>query len=85
MNRELYRYRIFFTKKDAARFIGHLDLQDVFQRTIKRAAISIAYSEGFNPHQLLSFAVPLPLGMYAKNEILEIWGKIVYHYNIVTR
>ena len=67
------RYRIFFAKTDAARFIGHLDLQSLFQKAIKRAKLPVAYSEGFNPHQLLSFAAPLPLGMTGHAEILEVF------------
>ena len=68
-----HRYRIYFTKEGTARFIGHLDLQRVFQQSINRAKLPVAYSEGFNPHQLLSFAVPLPLGMAGKEEIAEIY------------
>ena len=68
-----FRYRITFAKTDAARFIGHLDLQSLFQKAIKRAKLPVAYSEGFNPHQLLSFAAPLPLGMAGHAEILEVF------------
>ena len=68
-----FRYRIYFTKTDAARFIGHLDLQDLVQRAFKRTKLPVSYSEGFNPHQLLSFAAPLPLGTVGLGEILEIF------------
>jgi len=67
------RYRIVFEKTGVARFIGHLDLQSFFQRAIKRAKLPVAYSEGFNPHQLLSFAAPLPLGVAGYKEILEVF------------
>ena len=73
MSKTTYRYRIFFAKDGAARFIGHLDLQSLFQKAIRRAALPVAYSEGFNPHQLLSFAAPLPLGMAGLGEILEVY------------
>ena len=73
MSKQNHRYRVHFTKEAAARFIGHLDLQSLFQKAFKRAALPVAYSEGFNPHQLLSFAAPLPLGTAGKNEILEIY------------
>jgi len=68
-----YRYRIYFTKQGPIRYIGHLDLQKVFQQSINRAKLPVVYSEGFNPHQLLSFAAPLPLGMAGKEEIAEIY------------
>lgn len=72
MNRVFYRYRVYFSKSDQARFIGHLDLQSLFQKAFKRAKLPVAYSEGFNPHQLLSFAAPLPLGTAGKGEILDV-------------
>ncbi len=53
-------------------FIGHLDLLKLFQRTIKRAKLPIGYSWGYNPHQLITFAVPLPLGMSGVGEIMDI-------------
>ena len=55
-------YRIKFTKGEEVKYIGHLDVMRIFQRAIKRADLPIAYSQGFNPHQLLSFANPLTLG-----------------------
>jgi len=73
MNKTTYRYRVFFTKTDSVRFIGHLDLQSLFQRAFKRTSLPVAYSEGFNPHQILSFAAPLPLGTAGLAEILEIY------------
>ena len=73
LKQSYFRYRIIFAKTDAARFIGHLDLQSFFQKAIKRAKLPVAYSEGFNPHQLLSFAAPLPLGMAGHGEILEVF------------
>jgi len=45
------------------RYIGHLDFLKVFQKTIRRAGLPAVYSQGFNPHMQLSFALPLPLGM----------------------
>lgn len=72
MNRVTYGYRLKFTKTDKMRFIGHLDLLTYFQRAIKRANIPIAFSMGFNPHQLMSFTVPLPLGMASYAEYLDI-------------
>lgn len=66
------KYRITFSKHGPARFIGHLDLQTLFQRAIKRAGLPVAFSKGFNPHQLISFALPLPLGTTSDCELVEI-------------
>jgi len=66
------KYRIKFIKTGNVRFIGHLDLMSLFNMAIKRANIPIAYSEGFNPHQLLSFALPLSLGYHSNGEYLDL-------------
>ena len=69
---ERYKYRICFRKIDAMRFIGHLDLLRLFQRAVKRSGLPIAYSAGFNPHQLISFAMPLPIGHASVAEYADI-------------
>ena len=66
------KYRLKFIKTGNVRFIGHLDLMSLFNMAIKRASIPIAYSEGFNPHQLLSFALPLSLGYHSNGEYLDL-------------
>lgn len=66
------KYRITFAKYGAARFVGHLDLQTLFQRAIKRAGLPVSFSKGFNPHQLISFGQPLPVGMSSGCELVEI-------------
>jgi radical SAM-linked protein len=66
------KIRLRFAKTDTLRFIGHLDFLKVFQQTIRRSALPIAYSQGFNPHQILSFALPLPLGMESAHDYADI-------------
>jgi len=66
------KYRLKFTKSGNVRFIGHLDLMSLFNMAIKRAKLPIAYSEGFNPHQVLSFALPLSLGYHSNGEYLDM-------------
>lgn len=66
------KMRIRFSKTGTLRFIGHLDFLRVFQQAIRRAGLPIAYSQGFNPHQIISFALPLPLGMESINDYADI-------------
>lgn len=54
------------------KFVGHLDIMRYFQKLIRRAEIDIAYSEGFNPHQKMSFAQPLGVGMLSEGEYVDI-------------
>ena len=66
------KVRIKFKKYGALRFIGHLDLMRFFQKVIRRAEIPIAYSGGFNPHMVMSFASPLGIGITSDGEYLDI-------------
>ncbi len=54
------------------RFISHLDLQKLFKRLIKLAEIPVAYSNGFNPHELTNIVQPLSLGYESEGEYLEM-------------
>ena len=51
------KIRIKFSKQGAMKFIGHLDTMRYFQKAMRRADVDIRYSEGFSPHQIMSFAV----------------------------
>ena len=66
------KLRIQFSKYGPLRFIGHLDVMRFFQKAIRRAGIDISYSSGFSPHQIMSFASPLGLGVESRGEYLDI-------------
>ncbi len=66
------RIRIKFRKNGVMRFVGHLDIMRYFQKAMRRANIDICYSEGFSPHQIMSFAAPLGLGLTSDGEYLDI-------------
>lgn len=61
-----------FEKESIVRFISHLDLQRTFQRAFRRAKLPMAYSQGFNPHPLLSFGSALAVGYTSEAEWLDI-------------
>lgn len=63
---------VVFEKGERLRHIGHLDLMRAMQRALRRSGLPIAYSQGFNPHVLLTFAAPLSVGMPGRREIMEI-------------
>ncbi len=65
------KVRIKYTKSEYLRFIGHLDVMRYFQKAVKRAGLDIAYSKGFSPHQLMSFAAPLALGVTSEGEYFD--------------
>lgn len=64
--------RLKFSKIGSMRFIGHLDVMRYFQKAFRRANISISYSQGYSPHQLISFASPLGIGLSSDAEYLDI-------------
>ncbi len=66
------RLRIKFSKNGVMRFVGHLDLMRYFQKAVRRAGIDITYSEGFSPHQHMSFAAPLGLGLTSDGEYMDM-------------
>lgn len=66
------RVRIKFAKQGAMKFIGHLDVMRYFQKAIRRADIPIAFSEGFSPHMIMSFAAPLGVGLTSRAEYMDI-------------
>lgn len=66
------KIRIKFGKYGIMKFIGHLDMMRYFQKAMRRADIDIAYSEGFSPHQIMSFAAPLGVGITSDGEYLDI-------------
>lgn len=68
----MHKTRLRFSKSGALRFIGHLDFLRVFGQTVRRAGLPAAFSQGFNPHLLLSFALPLALGMESVNDYADL-------------
>ena len=73
------KVRIKFEKTDQMRFIGHLDLMRYFQKAMRRADIPIKYSEGFSPHQIMSFGAPLSMGVSGLGEYMDIELKEASH------
>lgn len=66
------KLRVKFKKYGPVRFIGHLDVMRFFQKTIRRAGIDVAYTGGFSPHQVMTFASPLGVGLTSNGEYMDI-------------
>lgn len=66
------KIRIKFAKYGTMKYIGHLDTMRFFQKAIRRAQIDVKYSEGFSPHQIMSFAAPLGVGIESTGEYMDI-------------
>jgi radical SAM-linked protein len=70
---EVIRVRIIFAKAGALRFVGHLDLHTIWERSLRRAGLPLAYTQGFHPGPRLQIASALPLGISGKAEIVDAW------------
>lgn len=68
----LSHVRMFFHKDGPSRYMFHLDLTRCMTRCIRRAGLPIWYTEGFNPHAYMTFALPLSLGAAGYYEIMDI-------------
>lgn len=66
------RLRIKFSKTGSMRYISHLDIMRFFQKALRRAEADVSMSEGFSPHMLMSFALPLSLGMESIGEYFDV-------------
>lgn len=66
------KVRVKFSKKGNIRYVGHLDTMRLFQRAIKVAALPVSYSQGYSPHSLVYFALPLAVGVSSEGEYMEI-------------
>jgi len=65
-------FRIKFEKTDVAKYISHLDLNRLFARSLTRAGLKLAHSEGFNPHPKIVFASTLSLGIDSLCEFTDV-------------
>jgi len=69
--RSIYRYRVSYSKVQKAKYLSHNDLNNIIQRSFRRANIPVVYSEGFHPKMVIAFLPALPLGMEGKEELFE--------------
>jgi radical SAM-linked protein len=66
------RLRITFAKGTALKYISHLDLTLAWERTLRRAEVPLAYSQGYNPQAKLQLASGLPLGYIGNAEVMDV-------------
>lgn len=68
----LKNVRVWFEKKDTARYISHLDLNRCMSRALHKTKLPVWYTEGFHPHIFLTITMPLSLGMIGLRESMDI-------------
>ena len=63
--------RVFFVKEGRLKYISHLDVTRCLSRVFNRCGLPIWYTQGYNPHPYLTFALPLPLGVDSRCESFD--------------
>lgn len=66
------KIRVRFSKKGKIRFVSHRDIARIWERSLRKAQIKIAYSEGFSPRPKISFGLALPTGNESEAEYLDL-------------
>ena len=69
----MVRIRITYSKTAGLRYTSNLDIHKIWERSLRRARLPLAYSQGFHPQPKLTQACPLPLGMTSRSEIIDVW------------
>ena len=64
--------RVFFKKEGRTKYISHLDLNRFMLKIIRKSKIPVWFSEGYNPHPYITFALPLSLGFESDYEVMDI-------------
>jgi radical SAM-linked protein len=67
------RIRVQYSKGPSLRFTGHLDMQRLWERLLRRTRLPIRYSQGYHPRARLNLASALPLGFISEAELLDFW------------
>ncbi|MCB2210002.1 TIGR03936 family radical SAM-associated protein [bacterium] len=67
------RIRVQYSKGPSLRFTGHLDMQRLWERLLRRTKLPIRYSQGYHPRARLNLASALPLGFISEAELLDFW------------
>ena len=69
----MQRIRVIYARTEPLRYTGHLDMQVVWERSIRRARLPLMYSQGFHPQPRINQACPFPLGMTSQMEVTDFW------------
>jgi radical SAM-linked protein len=68
-----FRLRIHYRKSGRLRWLSHLELLRALERSVRRADLAYAVTQGFNPHMKVAFGPALPVGTAGENEYYDVW------------
>lgn len=65
-------YILKYSRDERVRYISHLDFIRTFHRTVRRTDLKMSFSQGFNPHPVMTIAMPLSVGVTSDSEYIKI-------------
>jgi radical SAM-linked protein len=68
-----FRLRIQYAKAGRLRWLSHLELIHALERSVRRAGLAYAVTQGFSPHMKVAFGPALPVGPAGDNEYYDVW------------
>lgn len=66
------KYIVKYGRDDRVKFISHLDFVRCFHRAVRRSALNFEFSQGYNPHPVMTIAQPLPVGVTSECEYMKV-------------
>lgn len=66
------KYRIQYIQGDEVKYISHLDFLRTINRVFARADLPIKFSNGFNPHPVMTIGLPLSVGTTSVCDVLDV-------------
>lgn len=65
-------YILKYSRDERVKYISHLDFVRLFHRTIRRTGMNFMFSQGFNPHPIMTVAQPLSVGVTSDGEYMKV-------------
>lgn len=65
-------YILKYARDERVKYISHLDFVRLFHRTIRRTDMNFVFSQGFNPHPVMTVAQPLSVGVTSDCEYMKV-------------
>ena len=66
------KYILKYTRDERVKYISHLDFIRMFHRAVRRSGVNFLFSEGFNPHPVMTVAMPLSVGVTSDGEYMKV-------------
>lgn len=73
MSAKVQRLRVEYARGRELQYVAHLDMLRFWERTLRRARLPVAYSEGFTPHPQINLGAPLAVGQTGRAELLDVF------------